>query len=63
MTNDMTCIRNNEVNNIPEFNLLHDIINSPKHAEYLNIHYSPIIHGCMNTRRGKAKFKNFCIIF
>ena len=28
--NDMMCKHNNEVNNISEFNLLHDITNPPK---------------------------------
>ena len=55
-------MHNNEVKNIAEFNLLHDIINPPKRAKNLNNHYSHIIHGCMNTRKGKAKFKNFRII-
>ena len=55
----MTRIHNNEVNNIAECNLLHDIINPPKHAKILNIHYSPILHGWMNTRKGRAKFKDF----
>ena len=54
--NDMTRIHNNEVKNIAEYNLLHDIINTPKRTKYLNIHYSPILHVCMNTRKGKAKF-------
>ena len=58
----MTRIHNNEVNNIAECNLLHDIINPPKRAKILNIHYSHILHGCMNTRKGKEKFKNFPII-
>ena len=58
----MTCIKNNEVNNISGFNLLHDIINPPKRAKNLNIHYSLILHGFMNTRRGKVKFKNFGIL-
>ena len=31
--NDMTCINNNEVKNIAECNLLHDIINTPKRAK------------------------------
>ena len=26
------------------------------------VHYSPILHGCMNTRRGKSKFKHFRIL-
>ena len=58
----MTRINNNEVKNISEYNLLHDIINHTKHAKILNIHYSPILHVCMNTRKGKAKFKNFRIL-
>ena len=58
----MTRIQNNEIKNIAECNLLHDIINPPKHAKYLNSHYSPFLHGCTNTRKGKAKFKNFGIL-
>ena len=53
---DMTCIHINEVKNIDEWNLPHDIINPPKRAKFLNIYYSPILHGCMNTRRDKVKF-------
>ena len=26
------------------------------------MHYSSILHGCMNTQNGKAEFKNFRII-
>ena len=55
----MTCINYKEVKNIYEFNLLHDIINPPKRTKNLNSHYSTIIHVCMNTRKGKVKFKNF----
>ena len=57
----MTCIHKNELNNIAECNLLHDIINYPKRAKYINNHYSPILHGCMNTRKGKAEFENFVL--
>ena len=57
--NGMTCIPDNEVNNIAELNLLHDIINPPKNSKILNSHYSPILHICVNNRKGKAKFKNF----
>ena len=57
--NDMTRIHNNEVNNIAECNLLHDTIHPPKGAKNLNINYSPILHGCTNTRKGEAKFKTF----
>ena len=53
----MTRIQNNEVNNIAECNLLHDLINSPKRANNLNSNYSPIIHGCMNTRKVKWSLK------
>ena len=55
----MTCVHNNEVKNIAKLNLLHDIINSPKHDKILNSHYSPILHVYMNTRKGKAKLKKF----
>ena len=60
--NGITSIHDNEVNNIYECNLLHDIINPPKMTKFLNIHYSPILHVCMNTRKSKSKFKNFRIL-
>ena len=41
-------------NKIAECNLLHDILNSSKLNKRLNIQYSPIIHGCINTRKGRA---------
>ena len=37
-----------------QFTTLHD--HSPKCAKFLNSHYSPILRGCMNNRKGKAKF-------
>ena len=52
-----------KVNKISELNLLYDIINPPKRTKILNIHYYPIIHGCMNTRKGKANFNNILILF
>ena len=55
-------IVNNEVNKIAECNLPHDIINPPKPTKNLNRHYSTILHGCMNTQKGRAKFKNFRIL-
>ena len=58
----MTRIHNNEVKNISEYNLLHDIINPPKRAKNLNSRYAPILHGCINTRKDKAKFKNFRVL-
>ena len=60
--NSMTCIYNNKVNHIDKFNLLHDILNPSKHTKYINSHYSPILHGCVNTRKGKSKFNNFRIL-
>ena len=44
----MIYIHDNEVNNIAECNLLHDIINPHKRAKNINIHYSPILHVCMD---------------
>ena len=58
----MIHIHKKEVNKTSEYNLIHDIINNPKHAKNLNSHYYPIIHVCMNNRRGEAKFKNFQIL-
>ena len=60
--NEMIYMYDNEVRNIAEWNLLHDIINPPKRARNINSHYSPIIHVCMNTRKGRAKFQNFRIL-
>ena len=58
----MALIHDKKVNKIAECNLIHDIINPPKRAKNLNINYSPILHGCINTRKGRAKIKNFQII-
>ena len=58
----MTCIHGNKVNKWTEFNLQHDILNPPKLTKNLNSHYYPILQGCINTKRCKAKFKNFWIL-
>ena len=58
----MIHIHDKEVNTIAEWNLLHDIINTPIQSKNINSHYYPILHGCINTRKGRAKFKNFRII-
>ena len=55
----MISIHKNKVKNIAKCNILHDIINTPKCTKNLNSHYSSIIHGCMNTRKGKSELKNF----
>ena len=60
--NDIIYIHDNKVKNINEWNLLHDIINHTKRAENINNHYYPIIHGCINIRKGKAKFNNSLIL-
>ena len=57
--NGKSYIHENEVNKIAECNLLHDILNPYKRTKNVNSPYSPIIHVCMNTRKGKAKFKKF----
>ena len=54
----MIYIHDNEVNNIAECNLLHDIINPPERAKNINNHYSPILHVWMNIRKFRVKFKN-----
>ena len=52
----MIHIHDKEVNNIAEFNLLHDITNPTKRAKNINSYYYPILHECLNTRKGRAKF-------
>ena len=51
------------VNYIAELNLLHDMSNPSKCVKSTNSCYSPILHGCINTHKGKTKFKNFRILF
>ena len=58
----MIHIHDKEVNKISKCNLLHDIINPPKCAKNINIHYPPILRGRINTRKGRGKFKSFQII-
>ena len=53
----MIYIYDNEVNNISKCNVLHDIANPPKCAKNINSHWYPILHVCINTRKGRAKFK------
>ena len=43
--NKIIYIHDKEVNNLSEYNLLHDIINPPIRAKNINSHYSPILHG------------------
>ena len=60
--NNVKGVHDKEVNKIAECNLLHDIISTTKCPKILNRHYSPILHECMDTRHGRAKFKNFRIL-
>ena len=60
--NDMIHIHDKELNTISEFNLIYNIINPPKRAKILNMHYSPIIHGCNNTIIVITRFNNFQIL-
>ena len=61
--NEIIYIQDNEVKNIAECNLLHDIIITPKSTKNINSHYSPIINGCIKIKRGKAKFNNLHVLF
>ena len=58
----MNRIHDIEVNNIDGCNLLHDKINNYICTKNINIYDYPFIHGCMNTCRGRAKFKDFGIL-
>ena len=60
--NYMMPMHNDKVNKISEFNLLHDIINPPKHNRNLHRHYYPIGYGCIHTREGREKLKNSRVI-
>ena len=56
---DTNHIHDNKVNNISEFNLLHDILITSKRTKNMNSRYPPIIYVCMNIRRCKEIFDNF----
>ena len=60
--NGITCKHKKKVNNIAECNVLYGMINPSKRTKLLNSHYSPILIGCMNTRKGKSRFNNFQIL-
>ena len=55
----MNCIHENEVNKIPECNLIHDILNPYKSTILLNTHQYPIIRVCMNTQKGGVNSRIF----
>ena len=51
-----------KVHNIAEYNLPHGILNPSKPTKDVNSHYYPFLHVCMNTIKGKEKFKYFRIL-
>ena len=58
----MNCTHDNKVNNMSEGNLLHVMLNPSKRIKIMNSNYSPILHVCMNTCKGKEKFNIVLII-
>ena len=54
----MNCIHDNVVNNIAEYNVLHDILNPSKFTKNINSHYYPILHEGMNILKGRENIKN-----
>ena len=54
---------NNYLSLTHECNILHNIVNTMKHAKSKDSHYSLILQGCMNTRSGRAKFRKIIILF
>ena len=53
---------NSNLSNEHEFNIISNFLNPKRRAKYKNSHYSPILQGCMNTRSGKEKDRNVCIL-
>ena len=45
----------NDMNDISERNSLQNILNPYKHIRIKNLRCLPILHGCIDTYRGKAK--------
>ena len=58
----MNCTHENKIDKIAEYNLLYDILHPSKCTKNINSHSSPIINGCMNTRKVRDKFNNFRIL-
>ena len=56
-------MHDNEVNNIVECNLLHDIINPPKLVKYINIHYYRVAHPQSNRIHELLNFTLPSIVF
>ena len=45
-----------------EYSVLSNILNPTKRARSKIIHYPQILQGCMSTRGGRGKFRDFLII-
>ena len=58
----MNFIHDGNVDNIDACNLLYDILNTYKITKNITSHYDPILHECINTHKGKAKFNHFRIL-
>ena len=55
----MTCINRNKLNELYDYTLVQDKLNPPKRTNNIIIHYSPILQGCMNTKRVKLNLRTF----
>ena len=54
-------IHDHEINNIAEYNLIHDMLNYSKRIKNNNSHYYHILNVCMDICRGKKNYKEFQI--
>ena len=52
--------KDNSIKN--DYNVLSNTLNHNKHAKNKDISYPPVLKGCMNTRSGREKFRNFRIL-
>ena len=48
-------MHDNDINIIPEWILLHDVLNPYKFSKHNNGHYFPTMYGCMNKRIDREK--------
>ena len=60
--NYLNCIYDRKVNNKAECYLLHNVLKTSKLAKNINSHNYPILHGCMNTCRCRARYNMFRIL-
>ena len=60
--NYMNSIYDKDVNNISEFILLYDLINTSTLTKNINSHYYPVLYGCINKCRGRDNMKKSNIV-